>query len=84
MFSPDQYSQVPETVWLPPDIRAMMEGAEEPSPLSSREVLKHQIDSLISRIEHVEYLVRHLRIEERLGLLEDQQASVVVSRRAGG
>ena len=88
MFSPELTRRVPETVWLPPEIRASLDESHEPvHPAPPKELLKHGIQCLSSRIEHVEYLLEHSRIEERLKRLEPQvvydQSQVTISRRSG-
>jgi hypothetical protein len=75
MFSPLlKEQQVPEEVWLPPEIRTLMEGKdtqEEPA------TLKSQLDRILERISHVEVMLKQLGMEDRLKRIENCQAGLV-------
>jgi hypothetical protein len=76
---------IPETVWLPPEIRAA--GCEERSRKSTDSVkilIAHHIECLNQRIEHVESVVAKIGIDERLRKLEHETPeSVELTRRSG-
>ena len=72
IFSPLlEKKEVPDTLWLPPEIRSMLGGPkEEPVDMSTESVLKAKLDCLIDRISHVESLAKQLDVEGRLRRLE--------------
>jgi hypothetical protein len=85
MYSPSlDRMQIPETVWLPPEIRSSLEASQgDEKQVSPRAALKQNLNCLLSRIAHVESLVGEIKIEERLERLEPAHVVPQVSRRAG-
>jgi hypothetical protein len=86
MFSPSLSAmKIPDTVWLPPEIRSELESG---SPISERQVvtprniLKHHVDCLLARVEHIELMLRQLDVETRISKLE-RPASSLPSRASG-
>lgn len=68
MFSPLlSQIKIPDTVWLPPDIRMTLEGRDEGDPKSR---LDRHVNSLLARVEQVENLVKQIDIDNRLRRLE--------------
>jgi hypothetical protein len=61
---------VPETLWLPPEVRSVLEGEKSPSLSYRKSLLRTQLLALTERIEHVDSLLRNLNLENRLRLLD--------------
>jgi hypothetical protein len=61
---------VPETLWLPPEVRSVLEGEKSPSLSSRKSLLRTQLLALTERIEHVDSLLRNLNVENRLRRLD--------------
>ena len=64
MFSPF-LSGVPETVWLPPEIRSRLENSERSKP-----EIHQQLNALLERLNHIDSLLVKLNVEPRLKRLE--------------
>lgn len=61
---------VPETLWLPPEVRSVLEGEKSPSLSYRKSLLRTQLLALTERIEHVDSLLRNINVENRLRLLD--------------
>jgi len=78
-------SDIPETMWLPREIRIRLEGGSGVDdtdqlprqtvlgqPLDRRYQLQSILDALNERVGHVEDMLNRMEIESRISRLEDQ------------
>jgi hypothetical protein len=70
MFFPSlSSSQIPDTVWLPPELRGDLKAVPE-KQVSSHSILEHRVSCLLAHLEHIEAIVRQMDMETRLERLE--------------
>ena len=64
-------TDLPESLWLPPEVRSALEGERSLSPPTPRAtLLRLQLGALKERVEHVDSLITKLNIDSRLLRLE--------------